>query len=128
MQTTTFLYTCLLQGASAKNLWHTCLPQGAMPRGPWLKIFSTLAYCRVPCCGGLSQKSSAHLHAARCHAQGALAKNLWHTCLLQSTIPRQIWSKGGMNINVTGMFLCQNMTVGTMSVGLHSCGKHVHKK
>ena len=119
---------CHAEGALVKNLWHNCLPQGAMLRGPWPKIFGTLACCRVPCQGGLGQKSLAHLPAAGHHAKWALAKNLWHTYLLQSTIPRWTWSKGGMNIKATGMFLCPNMTVGTMTMGLHSCGKHVCKK
>ena len=55
---------CHVEGALAKNLWHTCLLQGAMPRGPWPKIFGTLACCRSPCQVGLSQKSLAHLPAA----------------------------------------------------------------
>ena len=79
---------CHAKKASAKNLQHTCLPQGAMPRGPWPKIFGTLACHRSPCQGGLGQKSSAHLPAAGCHAKGASAKNLWHTCLLQGAMLR----------------------------------------
>ena len=66
---------CCAHGHSANSLWHTCLPQGAMPRGPWPKIFSTLACCKVPCQGGLGQKSSAHLPATGHHAKGASA---WH--------------------------------------------------
>ena len=79
---------CCAHGHSANSLWHTCLPQGAMPRGPWPKIFSTLACRKVPCQGGLGQKSSAHLPAAGCHVEGASAKNLWHTCLPQGAMPR----------------------------------------
>ena len=81
------------EGASAKNLWHTCLPQVTMPRGPQPKIFGTLACCRVPCQEDLGQTSLAHLPAAGCHAEGASAKNLWHTCLLQVAMPRGPWPK-----------------------------------
>ena len=80
---------CHAEGALVKNLRHTCLPQGAMPRGPRPKIFGTLACHKVPCQGGLGQKSSAHLPTARCHTKGALAKNLWHTSLLHAA--NHIW-------------------------------------
>ena len=84
---------CHAKGALAKNLRHTCLPQGAMPRGPWPKIFGTLACRKVPCQGGLGQKSSAHLPATGCHAKRASAKDLWHTCLPQGAMPRGPWPK-----------------------------------
>ena len=79
---------CHAKRTLAKHLWHTCLPQVVMLRGPRPKIFGTLACCRLPCREGLGQKSLAHLPTTGCHVKGALAKNLWHTCLLQVAMLR----------------------------------------
>ena len=108
--------------ASAKNLQHTCLPQGAMPRGPQPKIFGTLACHRSPCQGGLGQKSSAHLPATGHHAEGASAKNLQHTCLLQGAILRGPWPK------IFGTLACCMLPTifGQVCIGKDACGRQLH--
>ena len=92
---------------------------------PSIGSIGIIACCMVLCPWGLSQQSSAHLPAARCHAErrggldqkssahlpatghhakGASAKNLRHTCLLQGAMPRGPWP------NIFGTLACRRLS------------------